>query len=82
MTEQSGRLNTYYNRPEVSLDEGEKLIREIQVRALLTILDHMFSRFRLDVALLRILDLEYEQLINARVTSLRYAGDSRSHAVL
>ena len=31
LEKQGAQLNTYYNRPEVSLDEGEKLIREIQV---------------------------------------------------
>lgn len=32
---QTDMLNSYYNRSEVSLDEGEKLIREIQVCTLL-----------------------------------------------
>ena len=31
MSTQTNRLNTYYSRPHVTLDEGEKLIREMQV---------------------------------------------------
>ncbi len=31
LNSQTNRLNNYYTRPHVGLDEGEKLIREIQV---------------------------------------------------
>ena len=31
IAQMTNALNTYYNRSQLSLDEGEKLIREIQV---------------------------------------------------